>query len=61
MWRAAARSTHLHHLTLFADAHAGTAVPTAYDIAVSDPIVGMVSAVLRRNGIVVLDWTLIDH
>ena len=53
--------THLHDLTLFAAARAGDAVATAYDIVVTDPVEGMVHAVLRRDGAIVLDWTIIDH
>ena len=48
--------THLHDLALFAAAHAEDAVPTAYDVFVSDPVAGARIARLDRDGAVVLEW-----
>lgn len=50
--------THLHDLALFAAVHAADEAPTAYDIAVSDPVDGITHAVLARNGARALRWTL---
>lgn len=57
----ATNCTHLHDLTLFAAAYAEEIVSTAYDIFVTDPVLGVVHAVLRRDGATVLDWTLVDQ
>lgn len=48
--------THLYDLTLLAAAHAADAEPTCYDIAVADPVEGVVQAEIRRNGVCVLGF-----
>ena len=52
--------THLYDLTVFAAAHAGDAEPTTYDVIVGDAVAGRKQAEIRKNGAVVLDWTLED-
>ncbi len=54
-----ANCTHLHDLAVLAAAHAYDATPTVYDILVSDPVAGRSEAELRRDGIAVLDWSLV--
>lgn len=49
--------THLYDLATWAAAHAQDARPTLYEVAVSDPVNGLVRAALSRNGEPVLDWT----
>jgi hypothetical protein len=49
--------THLHDLAVLAAAHAADSSPLLYDILVSDPIDGRRRMELRRNGMVVLNWT----
>jgi hypothetical protein len=54
-----ANCTHLHDLAVLAAAHAFDTAPTVFDILVSDPIAGRSEAELRRNGITVLDWSVV--
>lgn len=56
-----ANCTHLHDLALFAAAHAGDADAVAYDIHVSDIVETTSHAVLCRDGVMLLAWTLVDH
>ena len=49
--------THLHDLALLAAAHAFDTRRLIYDILVSDPVDGIRTAELRRNGTPVLGWT----
>jgi hypothetical protein len=55
-----ANCTHLHDLAVFAAAHAMDDAPLTYDILVSDPVAGRRSAELRRNGVCVLAWVLLE-
>lgn len=48
-----ANCTHLHDLALLAAAHAMDTDPTRYDILVSDPVEGLVTAEIRRDGAVI--------
>jgi len=50
--------THLHDLAIFAAAHAGETVAVAFDVLVADPVDGMRTARLARNGVAMLDWML---
>jgi Protein of unknown function (DUF2889) len=52
--------THLYDLAVFAAAHAGDAVPTAYDVFVADKVEGHKSCEIRRDGNPVLNWTMHD-
>ena len=54
-----ANCTHLHDLAVLAAAHAFDSAPTVFDILVSDPVAGRSEAELRRNGIAVLDWSVV--
>jgi hypothetical protein len=54
-----ANCTHLHDLAVLAAAHAFDAAPTVFDILVSDPIADRCEAELRRNGVAVLDWSVV--
>lgn len=45
-----ANCTHLHDLALLAAAHAGDATPMRYDILVCDPVEGLITAEIRRDG-----------
>jgi hypothetical protein len=45
-----ANCTHLHDLAVLAAAHAGDAAPMRYDILVCDPVEGLVTAEIRRDG-----------
>jgi hypothetical protein len=54
-----ANCTHLHDLAVLAAAHAFDTAPTVYDILVSDPVAGRSEGELRRNGIAVLDWSVV--
>jgi hypothetical protein len=54
-----ANCTHLHDLAVLAAAHAFDATATVFDILVSDPVAGRSEAELRRNGIAVLDWSVV--
>jgi hypothetical protein len=54
-----ANCTHLHDLAVLAAAHAFDTAPTVFDILVSDPVAGRSEAELRRNGIAVLDWSVV--
>ncbi len=54
-----ANCTHLHDLAVLGAAHAFDSAPTLFDILVSDPIEGRSEAELRRDGIAVLDWSLV--
>jgi hypothetical protein len=53
-----ANCTHLHDLTIFGAAHADEAAPVAYDILVTDPVDGMRTANLSRNGTPLLHWVM---
>lgn len=53
--------THLHDLATLAAAHARDAQPLTYDILVSDPSDGRRDTQLRRDGAIVLHWTLADR
>ncbi|WP_310531985.1 hypothetical protein [Novosphingobium sp.] len=55
-----ANCTHLFDLAELALRHAGDAAPTPYEMLVSDPADGRVTAVLRRNGQERLRWHLQD-
>ncbi|HKT75203.1 MAG TPA: DUF2889 domain-containing protein [Sphingobium sp.] len=50
--------THLHDLTLFAAAHAKGTARVAYDVFVTDLAEGRRRAMLRRDGALLLDWSL---
>lgn len=50
--------THLHDLTIFGAAHADEAAPVAYDIHVTDPVEGVRTASLTRNGTPMLHWVM---
>jgi hypothetical protein len=52
--------THLFDLATFAVAHAGELASITYEIEVSDPVDGAVSAKLWRNGEKMLDWSYRD-
>jgi len=54
-----ANCTHLHDLAVLGAAHAFDSAPTVFDILVSDPVEGRSEAELRRNGIAVLDWSVV--
>jgi hypothetical protein len=54
-----ANCTHLHDLAVLAAAHAFDTAPTVFDILVSDPVAGRSEAELRRDGITVLDWSVV--
>ncbi len=56
-----ANCTHLHDLAVLAAAHADDERPLVYDILVSDPIDGLRRAELRRNGAMVLSWTVANE
>jgi hypothetical protein len=53
-----ANCTHLYDLAVLAAAHAGEAAAIAYEILVSDPDAGEISAELRRDGETLLEWQL---
>ena len=53
-----ANCTHLHDLATLAAAHAGDPAPLVYDVLVSDPVEGKSHAEIRRNGTMLLAWTL---
>ncbi|MFM6931975.1 MAG: DUF2889 domain-containing protein [Novosphingobium sp.] len=55
-----ANCTHLFDLAELALRHAGNAAPTLYEVLVSDPVDGCVTAVLRRDGQERLRWLLHD-
>ncbi len=55
-----ANCTHLFDLAELALRHAGDAAPTLYEMLVSDPEDGRVTAVLRREGQERLRWNLQD-
>jgi hypothetical protein len=46
--------THLHDLALLAAAHASDDAPTRYEILTSDPVEGLVTAEIRRDGAAIL-------
>lgn len=50
--------THLYDLVLLAAAHRADAAACRFDIAVSDPVDGVRVAELRRDGVVVLRWSV---
>lgn len=52
--------THLHDLATLAAAHAFDSEQTVYDILASDPVAGLRSAEIRRNGRTVLRWALAE-
>jgi hypothetical protein len=54
-----ANCTHLHDLAVLAAVHAHDTAATVFDILVSDPIAGRSEAELRRNGVTVLDWSVV--
>ena len=54
-----ANCTHLHDLAVLAAAHAFDTAPTIFDILVSDPVADRSEAELRRNGVAVLDWSVV--
>ncbi len=45
-----ANCTHLHDLAVLAAAHADDSAPTCYDIVTSDPVNGLVTSEIRRDG-----------
>jgi hypothetical protein len=45
-----ANCTHLYDLAVLAASHAGESAPTRYEIVVSDPVDGLVTAEIRRDG-----------
>jgi hypothetical protein len=53
--------THLFDLATFAAAHAGEALPIAYEIEVADPVEGVSIARLWRNGVLLYDWSYTDQ
>lgn len=53
-----ANCTHLHDLAVFAAAHAGETAPILYEVLIADPVEGRGAAEIRRDGEVVLGWTL---
>jgi hypothetical protein len=53
--------THLYDLAELSAAHALDAASTIYDVTVTDPVDGKVTAHLRRDGEVKLDWVLADY
>ncbi|MDE2405131.1 MAG: DUF2889 domain-containing protein [Sphingomonadales bacterium] len=50
--------THLYDLAALAAAHAGDAGPTRFDIASGDPVDGVVTSEIRRDGALVHRWQL---
>ena len=48
-----ANCTHLHDLAVLAAAHARDAEPTRYDILACDPVDGLVTAEIRRDGVMI--------
>jgi hypothetical protein len=53
-----ANCTHLHDLAVFAAVHADETAAILYEALVADPVDGRGAAQIRRNGEVVLGWTL---
>lgn len=53
-----ANCTHLHDLAVFAAAHAGETAPILYEVLIADPVEGRSAAEIRRDGEVVLGWTI---
>ena len=49
-----ANCTHLHDLAVLAAARAGDAAPSRYDIIVTDPVEGLRTSEIRRDGVPVL-------
>lgn len=52
--------THLHDLATLAATHAFDGEQIVYDILVSDPVQGLRSAEIRRNGRALMRWTLAE-
>lgn len=48
--------THLHDLAVLAAAHAGSALPVLYEMAISDPVDGRRILEIRRDGATVWRW-----
>lgn len=48
--------THLHDLAVLAAAHAGSAGPVQYDMAITDPVAGRRLLEIRRDGLTVWHW-----
>ena len=53
--------THLYDLAELAAAHAHDDGPMRYDILVVDPVDGTIVAELRRNGALILVWTIVGN
>lgn len=52
--------THLYDLATFCAAHAGGSERITYEIFTTDPVDGLVVTRLRRNGDMLLEWTLVE-
>ena len=50
--------THLYDLSVLGAGHALDGAPLVYDVRVTDPVDGQVSAEIRRNGVAVWQWQL---
>ena len=51
-----ANCTHFHDLAVLAAAHAGGTGNFTYDIIATDPVAGLRSIELRRDGVLIHDW-----
>lgn len=56
-----ANCTHLHDLTVLAAAHAGEMDPILYEIVTCDPIDGLATAEIRRDGVALLQVAHRNH
>ena len=56
-----ANCTHLYDLALLAARYARTQDALQFDILVSDPVEGRVSAELHRDGTCLIQWTVVDN
>ncbi|WP_188062110.1 DUF2889 domain-containing protein [Sphingobium sp. KCTC 72723] len=56
-----ANCTHLHDLTVLAAAHAGETAPILYEIVTCDPVDGLATAEIRRDGVALLQVAHRNH